>query len=142
MKTKLTLLVLFVALSSSLSYGQESQRNNYSDQFIENCIREVFGSKSERLVFKNKERYSLIKSVFNRTTIEYRQDIELQKKIPNLFNQPLNSKYVKKISKDVGYNGSKALNILKYNIPMFPSKTTIYRVGNTQYLLTISPIKR
>jgi hypothetical protein len=134
--------VLFIALISSLSYGQNPQRNNHSKEFIKSCIAEVFGSKAESLVFNNTERYKLISDFFKRTTIELRQDISLEKKIPNLFDQPLNSKYVKMMSKDAGYDGSKALNILKYNIPMTPNKVTMYRVGNTQYVLTTSPIKR
>ena len=141
MKKHLTLLVLLIALTSSMSYGQESQGDKYSDQFINDCIIEVFGNKSDNLVFNNQERYKLINSFFNRAFINLRQDIPLDKNFPNLFDQPLNNKYAKQMTKDVNYNVGSQLNIFKYDIPMNPKKPTRYRIGSTQYFLTIYPIK-
>ena len=140
MKRNFTLLVLLIALISSLSYGQESSRNSYSNQFIENCIREVFQDKANELVFNsNSRRLSAIQDFFkNRLEIvSYKQEYE-QKGLIKLSSIGLSNKYNSQLTRDVSFNQS-TFNPLKYKLDIFPGNTVMYKVDNADYIIIIKP---
>ncbi|PHS03184.1 MAG: hypothetical protein COA88_16005 [Kordia sp.] len=140
MKRNFTLLVLLIALISSLSYGQESSINSYSNQFIENCIREVFQDKANELVFNsNSRRLSAIQDFFkNRLEIvSYKQEYE-QKDLIKLSSIGLSNKYNSQLTRDVSFNQS-TFNPLKYKLDIFPGNTVMYKVDNTDYIIIIKP---
>jgi len=141
MKKNLTLLVLFIALISSLSYGQESQRNNYSDQFIENCIREVFQDQADVLVFNSSSRRLAVITEFfkNNILIQYKPEYN-GKKFELVSSLGLNNKNNTLLKIDLNYNEN-IFNPLKYQFPMNPRKKQMYRLDNTDYIISIFPSK-
>ena len=141
MKTKLTFLVLFIALISSLSYGQNPQKKNYSDQFIKDCIREVFQDKADELVFNSDSaRFSFMSDFMkNQVVVEYHPEYT-GKGFESTYSMALNNKYNPSMQKDVSYNEA-TFNPLKYHLPMNTHKKIIYRVADTDYILIINPRK-
>jgi len=140
MKKPITYLVLFIVLLSSLSYGQEFQKNNYSDLFIENCIREVFQDKANELVFnESSRRLNAIQDLFkNRLEIVlYKQDYE-GKKVIKLSSIGLSTRYNNQLKRDENFNPS-TFNPLKYKLDIFPNNTVLYRVDNADYIIIIKP---
>ena len=141
MKKNLTLLVLLIALVSSLSYGQESQKNTYSDQFIKDCIIEVFQEQADELVFNSDSaRYSFMSDFMkNQVVVEYHPEYT-GKGFESTNSMTLNSKYNPSMQKDVSYNEA-TFNPLKYQLPMNTNKKVMYRIADTDYILIINPRK-
>ena len=141
MKKKVTLLVLLIALISSLSYGQESQRNTYSDQFIKDCIVEVFQDQADVLVFNsNSRRLAVITEFFkNNISVEYRPEYH-GKGFDLISSLGLNNKYNSSLQVDTHYDSS-VFNPLKYKFSMNPRSKEMYRIDNTDYIISIYPTK-
>lgn len=139
MKKHITYLILL--LFFSYSYGQEIQNKKYSDQYIEDCIREVFQDQADVLVLNsNSIRYSFMSNfIKNQVTVEYHPEYK-GKGFVSTNSLPLNNKYNAKIKRDIFYSSS-TFNPLKYQFSMNPNKKTIYRIGTTDYLMIISPSK-
>jgi hypothetical protein len=135
MQKKYILLTFFLILIQ-ISFSQK----NYSDNQIRGFIEEVFSAQSNELVFQNPERYKVINRFFENIKIELRNDIDINKKIDNYFDLPLNNKYNSQLQKDNIFS-LQNFNPLKYKVQMFPQESKIYRLGNTQYLLFINPLK-
>tara|TARA_R110002012_G_scaffold143264_5_gene301460 strand:+ start:381 stop:788 length:408 start_codon:yes stop_codon:yes gene_type:complete len=135
MQKKYILLTFFLILIQ-FSYSQ----NTYSDNQIRDFIKEVFSAQSNELVFQNPERYKAINRFFAKIKIELRNDIDINKKFDNYFDLPLNNKYNSHLQKDKTFSFQN-FNPLKYKVQMFPQESKIYRLGNTQYLLFINPLK-
>jgi len=121
-----------------LQYG--FSQISYSESQIRNFIEEVYAAQSEDLVFQNPERHKVINMFFLNINIELRNDIDINKKFDNYLDLPLNNKYNPQLQKDNMFS-IQSFNPLKYKAPMFPQKSKIYRLGNTQYLLIINPLK-
>lgn len=124
----------FFILFSTVLYSQ----SNYSDIQIKTFVEEVYCDHASDLVFDKPERYKVIKSFLSRVDIQLRTDIDIDKKFDNYLELPLNDKYIKSPQRDNTY--SLYFNPLRYKVSMFPVKKKIYRIGNTQYLLTINPL--
>jgi hypothetical protein len=135
MQKKYILLTFFLILIQ-ISFSQK----NYSDNQIRGFIEEVFSAQSNELVFQNPDRYKVINRFFENIKIELRNDIDINKKIDNYFDLPLNNKYNSQLQKDNIFS-LQNFNPLKYKVQMFPQESKIYRLGNTQYLLFINPLK-
>lgn len=141
MKKHLILLLLIVALTSSLSYGQVSQRNSYSDQFINDCIVEVFQSQADNLVFNSdSNRLALITNFYqNQLSVEYRPELR-EKEFESTNDLNLLNKYNPTLQRDTNYNAS-TFNPLKYNIQISPLYKRMYRIANTDYIIIVVPNK-
>lgn len=116
-----------------------SQNQNYSDAFIEKCIREVFNDKANELVFESS---SVRLRVLNRfmkhqTYVEYHPEYR-GKKFTSTNELPLFNKYNYSLKRDVIYN-KEIFNPLKYNISMNPKKKMMYRIADTDYILYVLP---
>lgn len=138
MKKHITYLVLIVVLTAFKSYGQDFIERKHSDQFIKNCIVEVFQGETEKLVFNStSRRYSLMKKfIKDQVVVEYRPEYA-GKDFVSTNELQLNNKYNSNLQKDESYNPN-TFNPLKYGISMFPSKRNIYRIGESDYIMIVS----
>jgi len=132
------LLFLFILFSSFKSIAQS---NAFSDDFIENCIREVFQDKADELVFNSTSiRYQYLSDfVKNQVQVEYRPEYA-SKGFDSTNDLQLNNKYNPSMQKDNSYNAA-TFNPLKYQLPMNPLNRKIFRIANTDYVLIIKPKK-
>lgn len=137
-------IILFLNDTNSLKiYNQNkevSSSNFYSDEQIENFIREVFLNYSDELVFNsNSQRYELIKEFLNnRFKIEYRPEYK-GKNFNLLSSVSINNKYNTNLKMDTKID-LVTFNPLKYNFLMNSRTKHIYRVDNTDFIITILPI--
>jgi hypothetical protein len=140
MKMPISLFVLPFLLIASLSFGQDFITKKHSDQFIKNCIIEVFQDKSDIVFDSNSKRYELIKHFFkNQVSVEYRPEYK-GKKFESTNDLNLNNKNNSNLHKDESYH-SNTFNPLKYNISMNPIKKQMYRIGLSDYIMIISQSK-
>lgn len=140
MKTPISLFVLPFVLITTLSFGQNFIAKKHSDQFIKNCIIEIFQDKSEVVFDTSSRRYELIKHFFkNQIAVEYRPEYK-GKKFESTNTLNLNSKNNSNLQRDESYNPN-TFNPLKYNISMNPVKEQMYRIGESDYIMTISQSK-
>ncbi|NHM04329.1 hypothetical protein [Flavobacterium celericrescens] len=111
----------------------------YSDEQIKSFIIEVFGNQSDELVFNSSSRrYEMIKDFLNnRFKIEYRPEYN-GKGFKLLSSLGLNNKYNNALVMDSVVEIS-TFNPLKYNFEMNSKEKNIYRVDNTDYIITILP---
>jgi len=139
MKKTLTVLVLFIALIPLLSYGQNNQKNTYSDQFIRDCIVEVFQDQADDLVFNSSSvRFQYLTDFMKKqVVVEYRPEYS-GKIFESTSDLKLNNKYNINMQKDDSYNES-TFNPLKYELSMNPLNKKIYRISSTDYILIINP---
>jgi hypothetical protein len=140
MKTPISLFVLPFVLITSLSFGQDFIAKKHSDQFIKNCIIEVFQDKSQVVFDSNSRRYELIKHFFkNQVSVEYRPEYK-GKKFESTNDLNLNNKNNSNLQRDESYDQN-MFNPLKYKISMNPIKNQMYRIGLSDYIMTISKSK-
>jgi len=131
-------VALFFVLGLNASKAQD--KSLYSQQQIENHIREVFADQADSLVFgKSVQRLKLITSFFNRISIksvpEYRG-----KKFKLLSSLPLIDKYNRKLKRDAVFN-PETFNALKYEFNIASKDKQIFRIDRTDYIIIISPLK-
>lgn len=144
MKKKVTLsllLIVLLTLMSTLSYGQISQRNSYSNQFIRDCIIEVFQDQADDLVFNsNSNRLQVITNFYKKQLfIEYRPELR-EKEFESTDDLKLNNKYNPSLLRDNSYLIS-TFNPLKYNIQISPLNKMMYRIADTDYIIIVVPNK-
>lgn len=141
MKKQLTFITLLLILISSISFGQQLKNHNYSDAFIESCIREVFQDQADALVFNSDSaRFSFMSDFMkNQVVVEYHPEYT-GKGFESTNSMTLNSKYNPTMQKDVSYNEA-TFNPLKYQLPMNTNKKVMYRIADTDYILIINPRK-
>lgn len=130
--------LLFVLAFTSLS-AQDFQEKKHSDEFIKNCIIEIFQEKANELVFNsNSMRYSLMSNfIKNNIVVEYRPEYQ-GKGFESTKSLPLNNKYNSTIQRDLSYQIGE-FNPLKYAVSMSPNKKTLYRIADSDYIMIISP---
>lgn len=141
MEKLLVAILLFFALTiSAQSSVDKNQGTRYSEQQIELFIREVFQEKADELVFKSSDgKLEMITDFLqNRTNIIYAPSYR-DKKIKSVLDFPLYNKYNPKLERDLKISVS-TFNLLKYDFPMFPKDKTVYKLGETNYILVISPV--
>ena len=131
-------VALFFVLGLNASKAQD--KSLYSQQQIENHIREVFADQADSLVFgKSVQRLKLITSFFNRISMksvpEYRG-----KKFKLLSSLPLIDKYNSKLKRDAVFN-PETFNALKYEFNIASKDKQIFRIDRTDYIIIISPLK-
>jgi len=108
-------------------------------QFIEICIQEVFKDQSDALVFNtNSSRLGMITNFLkNNVEVMYRPGLQ-GKNFESLASIGLNNKYNAALTADTSYDPI-TFNPLKYNLPMHTTVKKMYRIANTDYILTIYP---
>lgn len=138
MKNKFTFITLLLLLISSFSFGQEIQK--YSDQFIKDCIVEVFQDQADELVFNSSSRrLAAIQDFFkNRIEIVLYKQGYAQKELIKLSSIGLFKKYNSELTRDVSFNPS-TFNPLKYKLDVLPSNTVMYKIDNADYIIIIKP---
>ncbi len=140
MKKKLTLFILTFTLASSLLYSQDFEKGIHSDEFIKNCITEIFQDKTTDLVYNNNSyRYTLLTNFLKKqVVVEYRPEYQ-GKNFKSTKSLPLNNKYNASIQRDYSYQKG-SFNPLKYAISMTPNKKIIYRIADSDYIMIVYPI--
>jgi len=128
---------------SPLSYGQNSEKQTYSDQFIKDCIIEVFQDQADDLVFdSNSIRYSFMSNFMkDQVVIEYHPEYN-GKGFESTNDLGVFKKYNPSLDIDVSYDVH-TFNPLKYihSINTNTLKKLIYRIGTTDYIMIIHPSK-
>lgn len=133
--------MILVCLFLSINNNQDTSAflNNIEKQnLINSYIIEVFQEQSQKLVFDNKNRFSLLKDFISRTSIKAISDINTTK-YPNLLEISLQNKYNKNLTYDKSYTSNQYFNPLKYDLPMFPNTIKYYKIGNSNFVLAIKP---
>ncbi len=130
------LLSFFYAVSTA--NAQESPRYK-TTQFIEICIQEVFQDQSDALVLNsNSSRLGMITDFLqNDVHVLYMPSLQ-DKYFETLASVGLNNKYNNALVADTAYNPA-TFNPLKYNLPMHSTVKKMYRIADTDYILTIYP---
>lgn len=131
---------LFIAFLLSfvvLSFSQQNPKNNFTEEEINQYTIEVFQDENMYLVLdKNSKRLHLITRFFNKQySIAYKPQFK-NKKFKNTSDLKLNNKYNKNLLTDISYN-PQTFNPLKYKFPLNSQSDELYRVGNTDYVITI-----
>jgi len=122
-------------------YGQQKANNNYSNQFIKDCIVEIFQEHADKLVFNsNSIRLTMITDFLkNNFSVAYKPEYH-GKKFDLVSSLGLNNKYNPSLQIDTHYD-SRVFNPLKYKFPNYPRTKKMYRIDNTDYIVTIYPSK-
>lgn len=121
----------------TFSFAQYRVKNTFSEEEINTLVLEVFQEHASDLVFsKNSKRLSAITHFLNKQfTITYSPKY-VGKKYKSTTSLALNNKYNKNIQADQHYN-PETFNPLKYKFPFNSTTNKIYRVANTNYIITI-----
>lgn len=130
-------VLLFCVLSVGYSHAQVHSKENYSNAFIEKCIVEVYQDAADELVFNSKSKKLQVITYFFQKRYEVKYMPEYRgKEFDLLSSVPLNNKYNKQLKIDAYYKPD-SFNPLKYQLPLTPRETKIYRIGSTDYLIFI-----
>lgn len=121
------------------SSQEQDIQKSYSEAQIRAFVDEVYGAAAEKQVYKNEQRFKMIKRFFNNIEISYHENLDVNKTIPNILDLTLIDKFRQNLQYDRHLSDPTQFNPLKYDLKMFPLERTIYRIGNTKYILAISP---
>ena len=143
------LLLLFVCLGLSL-YGQSQKQTlplaKYGDNLSEPLsskerafIDEVYGEYAKEFIYNKPHRIKVFKQILrNRVLINSYENKSLSS-IKLLSQVPLVNSINPNLQRDFSFDADR-FNPLKYAFNFFSkNKTEIYRVDNTQYVITIFP---
>lgn len=140
MKVQVILFKLFVLVTTIQAYSQDFETMTHSDQFIRNCVIEVFQDKANVVFDSESKRYEIIKNFFtHQVSVEHRPEYA-GKKFESTNNLALQNKNNPNLKRDVMYVQN-TFNPLKYNITMNPTKRLMYRIGKSDYIMIISQSK-
>jgi len=122
------------------SFSQTPPKNNFTDNEINDFIIEVFQDQATSLVFNTETyRYKLIKTFFkDKYFIEYKPEYT-GKKFELLSTLGINNKYNKNLIIDTYYNPN-TFNPLKYKFPLSSNSRKMYRIDNTDYIISIKTL--
>jgi hypothetical protein len=138
MKRNLLVFVLFIGCT--IVYGQQKMQPNYSNQFIKDCIIEVFQDQADALVFNNPKRYQVIKDFFSRVHyLNYSQrknEFLKNKRVFQLSEIPLNNKMNSSMVRGV-FSNINTFNPLKYQVNFASPDTSWYVINNSNFILVI-----
>lgn len=137
-KIKLQYLFLVLILSAAASlFAQQIPKNNFTEAEVESFVIEIFQHKNARLILNTKtKRMQLITRFLDKQySVSYSPEYK-GKNYKTLSSLKLNNKHNKHLSIDKVYN-PKTFNPLKYKFPLHSHSDEMYRVGNTDYIITI-----
>ena len=134
------IIIAFIFLFATLSFSQVKLKTTFTEREINDFIIEVFQDQATHLVFNpGSKRMKLITNFFNKQfSIEYSTQY-FGKKFKKVSDLGLNNKYNKSLVLDRNYN-PRTFNPLKYKFPLSSKSKEMYRVGNTNYIITIKTL--
>ena len=131
MKTTLNHFLFVICLIFMGINSSEAQQANAK-------IQEVYGDKYQEISTNDPERIKLLSDLLeNRIKIVEVSSVG-EDKYPKLSSVSLLNKYNPNLTRDVAFDMN-TFNPLKYNLNFFSTKTEVYRIDNTDYLLVIQP---
>lgn len=134
------IIIAFIFLFATLSFSQVKLKTTFTEREINDFIIEVFQDQATHLVFNPRsKRMKLITNFFNKQfSIEYNPQY-FGKKFKKISDLGLNNKYNKSLVLDRNYN-PRTFNPLKYKFPLSSKSKEMFRVGNTNYIITIKTL--
>ena len=120
------LFIFFVGINSSFC------------QQIDPKIQEIFGDKTQEILQNDPERIKLFKDLLDSRLKIVEVSTSGEDKHTKLSTVSLLNKYNTNLTRDVVFDIN-TFNPLKYNLNFFSTKTEVYRVDNTDYLIVINP---
>jgi bisphosphoglycerate-independent phosphoglycerate mutase (AlkP superfamily) len=143
MKNKLYFLLIIWLSIFSFTCAQDLAKSNFTDEFIDKCIIEVFQDKSDVLVFNStSDRYRVLTDFMkNRVIIEFQPNYK-GKGFDSTNELSVFNKYNPTLVRDQFYdvytfNPLKYINAINFNSP----SKNIYRIAETDYIMIVSPPK-
>lgn len=129
----------FLCVTSS-SFSQKKVKTTFTANEINDFVVEVFQNEATQLVFNpTSKRMKLITNFFNRQfSIEYNPEYS-GKKFKLVSDLGINNKYNKSLRSDQSYD-PRTFNPLKYKFPLSSKSKQMYRVGRTDYIITINKL--
>ncbi len=112
--------------------------NQSSAQQINPKIQEVFGDHTQVFAQEDPERIKIFTELLNNRLKIIESPVLIEDKYTKLSSVPLLNKYNVNLKRDLVYK-AETFNPLKYNLNFFSSKTEIYRIDNTNYIIVITP---
>lgn len=110
---------------------------NYSIAEINTFIKEAYADNFNFFLNDN-SRYTLLVDFFQ-NRLSFVTSIKYEGKVfKNISDLELDTKYNSNQQRDLTYD-IQTFNPLKYKIELFPQKTIVYKLGNTQYYMLIQP---
>lgn len=133
----LYLIIVFTLCVVTRTFSQQNPKNNFTETEVETFAIEIFQHNNMQLVLDTKsKRMQLITRFLNKQyTVNYSPQYR-GKKFKLLSDLELNNKHNKSLRTDVQYN-PKTFNPLKYKFHMHSKSNEMYRVGSTDYIITI-----
>lgn len=134
------LSIAFAIAFVTSSFSQNKVKNNFTNDEIKTFVIEVFQKNANQLVYNvSLHRLNLITTFLNeKYVVEYRPEYA-GKKFELISDLGLNDKYNKNLFTDTHYNPY-TFNPLKYNFPMSSKSKKMYRIGNTDYIISINAL--
>jgi hypothetical protein len=131
---------LFLLLNLSFISPQKVKEitfQNYSITEINAFIKEAYAD-NFNFFLNDASRYPLLVDFFQ-NRISFVTNIKYEDKVfKNISDVELHTKYNSNQQRDLTYD-IQTFNPLKYKIELFPQKTIVYKLGNTQYYMLIQP---
>jgi len=134
------IIIVFAFLFVTFSFSQNKPKTTFTTNEIKGFVIEVFQNEATQLVFNpSSKRMELITNFFNRQfSIEYKPEYS-EKKIKLISDLDINNKYNKRLQSDQSYD-PRSFNPLKYKFPLSSKSKEMYRVGLTDYIVTINKL--
>jgi hypothetical protein len=125
---RLLSVLFFVLINSSVSLAQQ----------IDPKIQEVYGDKMQEVMQNDPERIKSYNDLLNNRLKVLEIPVNEKETYPKLSAMGLLNKYNPNIKRDASFDIN-TFNPLKYDLNFFSTKTEVYRVDNTDYLIVIQP---
>lgn len=119
------LFMLFVSISNS--FGQQ----------VNPKIQEVLGDKTQEILAADPGKLAFYNNIIERAQV-MEMPINEKEVYTKLSTIPLLNKYNPNLSRDIVFDPLN-FNPLKYSLSFSSTKTEVYRVDNTDYLIIIKP---
>ncbi len=138
MKKYVFLAILLITISS---FSQKKEVKQFTDNFIKECIIEIYQSKSDELVFNSSSNKAFLLTDFmkNRVVVEYQPSYK-GKGFISTNDLSVFNKYNSSLKNDSFYDKD-TFNPLKYlnSINLNATSKEIYRIAETDFIMIVSP---
>lgn len=109
-----------------------------SAQQVNAKIQEVLGNKTQEILTNDPDRLTFYNDIIEKRTQVIQVPVHEKEVYPKLSAIPLLDKYNPGLSRDIVFDPLN-FNPLKYSFSFSSTKTEVYRVDNTDYLIVIKP---
>ena len=107
-------------------------------QQLDSRIIEVYGNNANEIFQNNPERIKNLTDLLNNRIKIIEMPVIGEDKYPKLSDVPLLNKYNPNLTRDAVIDPNN-FNPLKYSLNFFSTKTEVYRIDNTDYIISILP---